>query len=90
MSGCRIGRVKMKNGGADLLIIDTPKKSEAYEAVQIMAEAVSDKTLFAMYAVVDNDRVSHVGFHTAIPCNTYELLGAVELLKAHIVKVRSQ
>ncbi len=85
MTGCRIGRVRMKNGGADVHILRTEDVSWCSRAPRNMASLVQGDTLLAGWLVMQGDRIVRTGWSYVAGITNSDLLGGLEILRAEIM-----
>lgn len=80
MSGCRIGRVKMKNGGADVHIIEQ-RRTHFHNSVENFSKSIGDDAhaagFFVLYA--DGTVTSGISYNSGFTVS--QLKGACEHMK---------
>lgn len=85
MSGCKIGKVTLKNGAA-LHLLPTPPRSFVGESASHLGEDVDGDTIAVGYFVVQKNRVVKTNWCYEAGITNLDLIGGCEALKIDIIE----
>ena len=83
MAGCRISKVRMKNG-ATIHILPQKQRPYCHDVASGMLERIDDDTLAIGWFIVYKDRTMATGWSHDYGATNLDLIGGAELLKADI------